>query len=498
MSSEYSAVPFLSVLPERVGETGAECEIILPDYCPNILRILQSTATPHIRSSVQNGEKITVEGSVEFRILYLPEEGPLKAVGQQSPFAVTLDAPEGGEYRAETGRITCTARALNSKKIHVRSSLQIRLKGDGTTTLPTPEFPEEFQLKTCKKQGTSRRCGGEKPLRISDEFEMEPGKVATEILQTKITFRQTEEKILSDKLIVKADMLFDLLCAADDGSVFGAKKTVPVSQILDLPGITPDCTCRTGMELLSCSLTPREEGVDGTQTVGYEAEISVYGTAYRVTEGVLTEDAYSTVSTSDCTKKTVYTESFLPIEESGSIREVAEVGTCTGILWGEVRPELQKIRYREEDGKIVCDGVWDCRILCNDGEGTPGAINKEIPFSLELPAEGKSIPVRNDTDLILTDAVFTQTDATHVELRGNYRWKGLIFLREEGSAVTEVSVTGPRPKTEEALTLFYAQRGESLWEIAKGLGCGYGDLVQNNRLEGDCLQEDRVLTVFRG
>ncbi len=495
--SEQCTEFLLSILPDRVGETGVECEIILPDYCPNILRILQSSAIPRIRSCLQNGDKMTVEGSVEFRILYLPEEGgSVRAVAQQTSFAVTVDCREEGEWRAEITRATCTARALNSKKIHVRSTLQIKGTGDGCRTLPTPELPEDFQQKTRKSKGAVRLCGGEKPLRISDEFEMEPGKRVGEILQSKVTFRQTEEKILTDKLIVKADMIFDLLCAAEDGTVFGTKKVLPVSQILDLPGISAEGVCRTGMELISCNLTPREEGADGTQTVGYEVEIRVYAGVYKVVETCRIEDAYSVKNTAECTKERVFTESFLPIEESGAIREATEIGTCTGILWGDATPQLQNFRRREEDGKVVCDGVWDCRLLLQDADGTPGAVNKEIPFTLELP-EGCNTPVRNDTDLILTDIVFTQTDTTHVELRGNYRWKGIVFIREEGEAVTGVTVTGPRKKPEETLTLFFARRGESAWEIAKELGCDYQDTVKNNSLPGDAVQEDMMLMIFR-
>ncbi len=496
MSLEQCNGPFLAVLPDRVGETGAECEIILPDYCPNILRILQSSATPRIRSAVQNGEKMAVEGSVEFRILYLPEEGGLvRAVCQQTPFAVTVDCREEGEWRAEIARATCTARALNSKKIHVRSTVKIRVKGDGCRAWESPELPEEFRTKVGCSKGAVRLCGGEKPLRISDEFEMEPGKRVGEILTSNVTFRQTEEKILTDKLIVKADMLLTLLCGAEDGTVFEVKKVLPVSQILDMPGITAEGICRTGMEMVSCSLTPGEEGADGTQTVGYDVEIRVFGAAYRMVETSRVEDAYSVNDRTECAKEKVFTESFLPIEESGAVREVAEVGTCTGILWGDATPQLQNIR-QEEKGKTVFEGVWECRLLLQDGDGTPGAVNKEIPFTLELP-EGCNTPVRNDTDLILTDISFNQTDATHVELRGNYRWKGLIFCREEGETVTGVTVLGPRERPEETLTLYYAHQGESVWGIAKELGCDYKELVQNNGLEEDSLKKDRMLTIFR-
>ena len=84
MTSDYQNPQFLSLLPDLTGEAGAECEIILPDYCPNVLRILQTTARPILRSEQTTGNRITVDGCVEYRVLYLAEDGSgMKSVTQQ-------------------------------------------------------------------------------------------------------------------------------------------------------------------------------------------------------------------------------------------------------------------------------------------------------------------------------------------------------------------------------------------------------------------------------
>ncbi len=498
MNPEMNRLQILSIAPDRNGETGAECEIILPDYCPNILRILQTTAHPTLNSALRTGDRLTVEGSVEYKILYLPEDGcGIKSIAQQAHFSCTMDmnCDADADFRVALTTKNCVARALNSKKIHARCSVLIHVKADQGTTVPMPVLPEGCETKSCKKNVSSLLCSAQKPLRISDEFEMDPGKIAIEILQTKITFKETEQKPLTDKLIVKADMILDILCGADDNTVFPIRKTFPISQILDLPGIHPEAVCHTGFELISSHFTPKEETADGSQILTYDTEINVWGNAYELCSAEWTEDAYSVKKSVECTREPLSTECFLRVEETGSIRETADVGTCTGILWAEARPEFRGTYYRTEERKLVCEGVWDCRFIINDADGTPCCAAREIPFTLELPGEGCKNPVRNDTVLTLTDVSWVLSDSTHVELRGTYRWKGLIFGRETTEAVTCVAEKADRPRNTDGVTLYYGAKGESAWDIAKQHACPYGEFIRNNKLDCDRLDEDKMLII---
>ncbi len=499
MNPEMNHLQFLSLAPDRNGETGAECEIILPDYCPNILRILQTTAHPTLNSAVQTGDRLTVEGSVEYKILYLPEDGcGIKSVSQQAHFTCTIDlnCDADADYSVFLIPKNCVARALNPQKIYARCTVLIQVKINQTKAIPMPVLPGGCEMKSCKKKAAKHLCSAQKPLRISDEFEMDPGKIATEILQTKVTFKETEQKPLTDKLIVKADMILDLLCITDDHATFSLRKVFPISQILDLPGIHPDAVCKTGFELIASNFLAKDETTDGSQAIAYDVEIQVSGKVYEEMDAIWTEDVYSVKKSVECNRETVSTERFWRIEESGTIRETAEIGTCTGILWVEVKPELRGMYYRQEEDKLLCEGVWDCRILMTDADGTPCSSIREIPFTLELPAKGCKNPIRNDTTLILTDLSWSLADASHLEIKGTYRWNGLIFGRESAEAVTCITEKSDRPRSPDTVILYYASKGESAWKIAKEHACPYEELLCSNKLEQDEIDQDQMLIIL--
>ena len=265
---------------------------------------------------------------------------------------------------------------------------------------------------------------------------------------------------------------------------------------MDLQGIHSEAVCRTEFELISSNLLVKDEATDGSQIVTYDVEINVSGCAYEEILAEWTEDAYSVKKSVECTREARTIERFVSIEESGSIRETAEVGTCTGILWADITPELRGTYYRKDEDKLVCEGVWDCRFIITDADGTPCAAVREIPFSLERPGNGNAQPIRNDTTLILTDLSWSLTDAAHVEIRGTYRWSGVLFGRETGDAVTCVTEKSDRPRSTDAVILYYGEKGESAWNIAKEHACPYGEFLRTNNLECDELDQDKMLMIL--
>ena len=497
MTDEINRPKLLSLAPDKKGECGGECEIILPDYCPNILRILQSTAHPILHTTSRSSDRINLEGSVEYKVLYLSEDGTVQSVCQQAPFSCTLEMQgvAEGDFKVAITPRNCIARALNSKKVHARCTLAITVKINQTQTVPLSDFQEEWERKTCRKQAARYLGAAQKPLRISDEFEAESIQSVCGILQSNLRFRETEQKLLTDKLIVKGDMIFDLLCTDETNTPFPLQKTLPISQILDLPGTEPGVICKTDFDLISASVTLRDEAEDRAKTLCYDVEVQISAEAYTLESTEWTEDVYSVKKTVECTRESLQTEIFTVIDEGGAVRESVEIGTCTGILWMDAKPELRGTYYRPEDDKLICEGVWDCRILMTDGDGTPCCTVREIPFTLQTPSMGCKNPVRNDTTLLLSDYSWNLTDPSHVELRGNYHWKGLIFSRERNDAVIRVTEKEDRPKGSDAVVLYYGCKGESAWDIAKEQGCPYRELIQSNRLEQDRLTEDKMLMI---
>ena len=49
-------------------EQGLECDMILPDYCPDVVKILKCSVTPVILSAQLSGNRLQAEGSASVRL----------------------------------------------------------------------------------------------------------------------------------------------------------------------------------------------------------------------------------------------------------------------------------------------------------------------------------------------------------------------------------------------------------------------------------------------
>ncbi|MBR3936125.1 MAG: DUF3794 domain-containing protein, partial [Oscillospiraceae bacterium] len=154
---------------EKKAVIPVECSIILPDYFPDVMKILRYTAKT-VKAPVYSGEKgETVSGSVNIEVSYVSEEGELCSCSQLQPFSHVFECKgkiAAAEAEISVGELGC--RAVNQRRIDLHGSIEILLrilcveeknlvssaKGSGAvtkteeaeTTVITGEYSKSFTL----------------------------------------------------------------------------------------------------------------------------------------------------------------------------------------------------------------------------------------------------------------------------------------------------------------------------------------------------------------
>ena len=72
---------------EGAAEQTIESDITLPDYFPDIVKIIRCTIRPNIMSVNTAQNQLSVEGNCILSVLYLSEESKLRCFEQRLPFS---------------------------------------------------------------------------------------------------------------------------------------------------------------------------------------------------------------------------------------------------------------------------------------------------------------------------------------------------------------------------------------------------------------------------
>ena len=123
----YETSAELTLTQEETAET------IVPDYCPDIARIIETTGRVFLHSRELRDGRGTVSGTVRVTVLYTPEgEGGIRTLEFAMPFTAESDGrglADCAVLLAETETEFLETRMLNPRKVFTHCKLVTRLTG---------------------------------------------------------------------------------------------------------------------------------------------------------------------------------------------------------------------------------------------------------------------------------------------------------------------------------------------------------------------------------
>lgn len=477
-------------------------ESIVPDACPDILRIVDTEAAVCLgNKEVQEG-KAEVAGTARCAVLYEAEGGEgVRRITVSIPFTCTAEVPglnRQCRLAAEPRVMWADARSLNPRKILVRVSLAMEVQAYAPQTASFcggVDSQEQNGIQTLEEPQTACFIMSveEKHFTFSDDLSLSATRpAAAEILKTRVDLVCGESKLIGNKLIFKGEAGLHLVYREPGGGLCGADFTLPFSQIMEVSGAgeEADCTLSVVLTGVDCTLDGDEGrmmsvalGMLAQAVVREERQVTlladIYSTAYDLT---VQRRNYTLSRLLEHGERRITVRELL--ETASPVREVCDVHIHVGQVeverdgdQGQLKAELSAtVIYLSEEGvleavtrtistacpvELPAGAVCSCRCVCS-GEGTAS------------PAGGG------------------------VELRCPLEFRYLSLLPRQTTGVAQVRLEedAPRdPAARPSIVLRAVEEGERLWDIAKAYGTTMEDIVQANSLGEDALTAGRVLLI---
>lgn len=491
---------------EVSSQQSVETDITLPDYCSDIKRILKCIMTPGITNVSVSGENITVTGSVCIKLIYLNEKDKIDCYEGNEDikfFTAVKDLPDNAvvSVSAKPNYVNC--RAVSQRKINVEGNMAVIFSIYRENTISLPDSAEGAGVQ-CRKKTVEYEnliCRKEKVFDMGETAKIPQGKSpAGKLLRVSARAEVDSVKAVSDKLLIKGQLHTDILYLSEteEGRVEKLRHSMPVSQIVDVPGIDENSRCRVVIKVRNINAQRKADSSSQGNMIDIAAKCCAVIRCSQINEITLIDDCYSISHDIKCDytiqefarpvyhmseQKTSHITLDVP---SGDIMSVLDIH-CSDFTFD--------IKGKGDKAKANCSALLG--VLYIDSKGVANYTEKNAEFEIKCNLKDSYEYLRCQGDIQLRDMEWKITAADKIEVRLKAGVLCDIYASDSMRVISEIKVLTEKDNTGDgtALTLYFASKNEEIWDVAKRYNTTTEAIETENSIKGAFTEKEGMLLI---
>ena len=474
---------------DRTVITELSEEFSLPDYQPEMKRLLRVKATVLPSDQYVGAGNVECAGRIDYCILYTGNDGALYCTNQSGEYKFSgpleipsdFEAGEGILCQVDSAAEQTVGRVIAPRKVSIKCRLRSRVRLYGSRMLSERIENAPSVERLCgESEYAAVYVGRGEPLSLADEIVCEDREDAVRVICADGQVFVSEANAGSGVVHCRGEVCLKLLCCREDTETltpYTVLRRIPFSESVTADGTEVNCeACARGV----CSdiqITVE----DGKILCEVEMELQVK--AMRRERVAYTRDLYSTENACEntyraveipkmikCANGNLSLNTSLSMEEAG-IREGLELVDLTGVATVGV-PETEK-------GKYKFAGKCRFHAILSDGEEL-SAQEFEVPFRYELEG-GQEFPTDCEVAAEVTSCR-GKTDGERIAVDAELFFTMSLCGKEEISVLSDAAIGDAWQSRGAVYTVCYPDRHDTLWSVAKRYHCGISQLTERNRL----------------
>ena len=491
-------------LPVFVLDRQEECpisgEYTLPEYCPDVAVVLKCFAYPRIQNRQWSGDQWLLDGSAVIRVLYLDEERKsVHSLEFAEPFTCSMRGDGRVDNAAVNVELTTkylNCRALSPRRVEVRGAVSVTARAESVAKKEIASVAEDDALYTkMLPKAIATPCPmNEKVLTISESLDFPDTLPAAELLLGGECRAVVQDcKLLPGKAIVKGQVFLHQLYLDANEAVHSLDFALPFSQILDVNDAVEGMPYYASVCVLSdterCVVGPSGENTILDVSVKLLLQMQVY----QKTELSVAKDAYHrqcpvTAQTEEvefcCYLGMRWEETVLPMKlavQPGRWQEIIDVSV-----------QLQDHQTERMDGGVMVRGRMLVCVVAKDTDGEVVYDEFAEEYSVTYACGGNACSVR----FVPMECSYRVVDNA-LELQIALCAAVMDRQCDCEAVLTDLQLQSERPYPRQKVTalLYYADAGETVWDIGRNCHTSPDGICEENELDGECVEEARVLVV---
>lgn len=506
-TSSTSQTTALMKVHEGIKHTEISEEFILPDYLPDIKRIIRADARPKIDGKFITSGKIDYEGDVVCHILFCDENNLLKTVTFTAAFSDSIELDHQDDECI--ANLIPSPQSLNCRMLNPRRvSLRLRIDTNCTVWCNRSFQPETVgdlspytpEVLTKDIDVLKLICSGESGLNTSADLEVDGALPQIgNVISCNVDMSFYECKGADGKVLCRGDMPITLFYSTPSQQNDGESPTenytvlyrkLPIAQVVGAEGIDDSYECIARGSIDDVKVSVAENGFGERRILEIDITYRIYLNCVSRDKVTVTKDIYlidrnvktETESKEFCRLSRNYSTNFGC--NSVTPRIELNLNDADNIFEVSSHPEVRKVEFSEDKHRLIVTGESSTSAIISGSDGLYSA-DYNIPFKVELDASGIPENFIFNSDTVCMSAkgrIDADNLYTDLELQLN-----LMILGVEQIEILKKAEFFEKTEAENSpqMRFFYPSENETIWDIGKRFGISLDELRSSNTIVND-------------
>lgn len=503
---EKEPVYLSEVMFDGQTEQGVEFDYVLPDYYPDIFKILKCSLTPGIVSYSVSGTQLYCNGVVYIKVLYISaESAAINCVEQRFTYSKTIELGKSADkvmvrITPKTDYVNC--RAVSGRRVDVRGAVSCKVRVTAYRETEIVSSAEGIETKKVPVIYCGDKLFADRQFVVREDIETGSDGISA-VVYCDAFAEAFETKVIAGKVIIKGEAKVKALyIVRKDGEEYTEvmEANVPLSQIVDLAGVTETHMCSVMLTVMDCALELKADENGSVKTFGCDMTVDCSVSAVRENTVSVICDAYSTEYETDFAK-TVLKAEFAPqyVKKQLVLKTPVECGEGELQEMCDCRCDISNVVCRKnEENEFILTGQYTVYGIGRLTSGAPVCIEKSQPFELSAELGSTDENAEIDPMCYVNDVGYSITGPDSVEARVSLTLEGCLFQTKNVEVIREITLNTDMPKkkdAEYALKMYYAEENEEIWNIAKRFNTSSLAIITENDLESEKLAASCMLLI---
>ncbi len=497
---------FPELMFENTSEQSIDGDITLPDYCPDIKRILKCMVNPCLISDQCTGDRVTIDANACVQVIYVDDNNNVFCYEKIFPFSKTIEFGKQvdnpvAEIRMKTAY--ANSRAISQRRIDVHASVATAVSVVAKKDVEVISEAENCGIQLLKNVENISNYIGQSIKTFTLNEVMEIGKSKSpirQIIRNKSTANLSETKVINNKMLIKGEAKISILYCTDDneGKYEIYENTMPINQIIEFDGVDDKSKYQAHVYVSSFNLVPKVNSSGEKKLIDATINVTSVIKAEKEVEKIYPSDCYSTKFNTKCEKRVVSFEKICDNFDDMIMIKKSEDFTNTKIseiinVWCD--DVVTTYTCLGNELKII--GNTNVSILGKDDASEPFYAERVLTFEkiINLPLNAKDLICC--TDAFINGIGFVLTDSNKIDLRVEILINGTIIKRNTTEILTDISCDESKPKDKKylALTIYFCDDGELVWNIARKYNTTVDAIKTENDIDENIIKEKSMLLI---